>query len=82
MNWKRIWGSYGLLLLAAAVLFLAGICVGSTGTTLPQVARILLGDSSDQAAYRIVWDIRLPRRAIPRLKELRVECLPVERTLR
>ena len=27
-------------------------------------------------------DIRLPRRAIPRLKELRVECLPVERTLR
>lgn len=61
MNWKRIWGSYGLLLGAVAVLFLAGICVGSTGTTLPQVARILLGDSSDQAAYRIVWDIRLPR---------------------
>ena len=27
-------------------------------------------------------DIHLPRRAIPRLKELRVECLPVERTLR
>ena len=27
-------------------------------------------------------DIHLPRRAIPRLKELRVECFPVERSLR
>ena len=61
MNWKRIWFSYGLLAAAAAALFFVNICVGSTGTSLGQVVQILLGSAADQAAYRIVWDIRLPR---------------------
>ena len=61
MNWKRMGLCYGILVLLLSAMLLWNLCAGSTVTDMGSVIRILLGDASDETAYRIVWRIRLPR---------------------
>lgn len=46
---------------AAAVLFVWNLNAGSVPISVGYVAEILQGNHMEDAAYRIVWDIRLPR---------------------
>lgn len=45
----------------AAVFFALNVCIGSVGITLPEVIRTMTGNSGNETAARILWDIRLPR---------------------
>ena len=49
------------LLLLAGILFCISLMSGSSSITPESVFRILSGNKSDAAAYRIITDIRLPR---------------------
>lgn len=61
MNKKRTGLCFCALILMLALLLLWNVRAGSVPFDMAQVGRILLGDASDQTAYRIIWRIRLPR---------------------
>lgn len=49
------------LSIGVVVFFALNICIGSVSITLPDMARALTNQSTDQTIAKILWDIRLPR---------------------
>lgn len=52
-----------ILLVLLALLTLWNIKAGSVHVTLKEIGSILTGDGTNATAYRIIWDIRMPRLA-------------------
>lgn len=61
-TWRCI-VSFLLLSIALMVLLSCNICIGSVELPLSEVLSCLTGQSGDEMAYRIVWDVRFPRAA-------------------
>ncbi|MCM1134031.1 MAG: iron ABC transporter permease [Clostridium sp.] len=53
--------AYALLAVGLVLLFILNICIGSVQIALADIAGTLAGRGGDEAAARILWDIRLPR---------------------
>lgn len=60
-NYMRYQISFVLLAEALFLLFVWNINSGSVHLSLGEICGILSGNSEQETAYRIVWDIRLPR---------------------
>lgn len=60
-NYMRYQISFVLLAAALFLLFVWNINSGSVHLSLGEICGILSGNSEQETAYRIVWDIRLPR---------------------
>lgn len=60
-NYIRYQISFVLLAAALFLLFVWNVNSGSVHLSLREICGILSGNSEQETAYRIVWDIRLPR---------------------
>lgn len=58
---KRIWLTFGMTAIVLVLLFYWNINTGSVSVTPGEVFGLLTGAVGEGTAYRIVWDIRLPR---------------------
>ena len=57
----RCWLRYLLLAALLALLFAVNLCSGSVRLSPSQVLGLLLGQEQNPTAWRILWEIRLPR---------------------
>lgn len=60
---KRQTAAFLLLGAGVLVFVILNICIGSVRLSLPEIWTALSGSGQEEAAARIVWDIRLPRTA-------------------
>ena len=61
MRQTKILRAFGLLAVLLAALLVWNVNAGSVNLSLRETLRILLWQSTDPVASRIVWNIRLPR---------------------
>ena len=61
MRQKKILRAFGLLAVLLAALLVWNVNAGSVNLSLGETLRILMRQSTDPVASRIVWNIRLPR---------------------
>ena len=61
MRQKKILRAFGLLAVLLAALLVWNVNAGSVNLSLEETLRILMRQSTDPVASRIVWNIRLPR---------------------
>ena len=61
MRQKKILRAFGLLVVLLAALLVWNVNAGSVNLRLGETLRILMRQSTDPVASRIVWNIRLPR---------------------
>ena len=61
MHKSRNITAFFLLGIGVFLFFMLNICIGSVRIALPDVARALGGQESNETVTRILWDIRLPR---------------------
>ena len=57
----RCWLRYLLLAALLALLFAVNLCSGSVRLSPSQILGLLLGQEQNPTAWRILWEIRLPR---------------------
>ena len=55
------WVAFAILAVLTALLFIWNINTGSVRLSVREIVRILFERAEEDTAYRIVWDIRLPR---------------------
>lgn len=58
---KRYFISFLTMFLLLWILILGSICWGSVSIGITDILPVLLGENSNDVAYHIIWDIRLPR---------------------
>ncbi len=57
----RYTAAFAILILVTFLLIVWNINSGSIPLTVPEIFRILFGSKSEDTAYNIIWEIRLPR---------------------